>query len=90
MNKILYNLKYRIAMQQVKRRKALPSVCIHDMSVQFANAGDAKKVKDILAEEPLLEVVTEPQTLTEAQASTHLASFNTKIRQSAQSSSNKP
>ena len=40
------------------------------MTVQFANAGDAKKVKDILAEEPLLEVVTEPQTITESPKTT--------------------
>lgn len=47
-------------MLPLKRNKALPSLCIHDMNVQFANAGDAQKVRDILAEEPLLEVVTEP------------------------------
>ena len=52
----------------VKRRKALPSICVHDLNIQFANAGDARKVREILTKEPLLEVVSDPQTLTEAPA----------------------
>ena len=36
--------------------------------MQFASAGDAQKVRDVLAKEPLLEVVTEPQTIVDAQA----------------------
>ena len=44
----------------VKRKKALPSICIHEMNLQFSSTGDAQKVRDILSEEPLLEVVTEP------------------------------
>ena len=47
-------------MEQIKRRKALPSVCIYDIPIQFADESEARRVSGILTEEPLLEVVTEP------------------------------
>lgn len=58
-------------------------MCVHEIPVQFARKGDAERVKDILAQEPLLEVVTEPQTITEAKPS-NLSTFNAKLRQQQQ------
>lgn len=47
-------------MNTVRRSKALPSLCLHEMNLQFVKSADADQVKDILEEEPLLEVVCDP------------------------------
>ena len=52
-------------MQRVKKHKSLPSICIRELTLQFAMHKDAQRVQELLLNEPLLEIVTDPQVMTE-------------------------
>ena len=48
------------------------------MPLQFANQKDAQRVQELLMQEPLLEVVTDPQVMTELNQQEKKAESNKK------------
>lgn len=47
-------------MKRVKKQKSLPSICIREITLQFSKQNDATRVQELLDNEPLLEIVTDP------------------------------